>query len=178
MINLPVLVLNQNYEPLNICRVRRALVLIYYGKAEMLENGSGFVNSASCRFPVPSVIRLACMVKRPHSQPKLTHLEVFNRDRYVCQYCGKETRQLTLDHVIPRHQGGEHSWGNIVSACVPCNRHKAGKTPQQAGMRLLRPPSPPQANVLFYIPYHYLQGQNGWRKYLPYHTLTPLPPLS
>ena len=126
MINLPVLVLNQTYEPLNICRVRRAIVLLYRGKAEMLENGSGFIQSVSYTFPVPSVIRLAYWIKRPRPQPKLTRLEIFHRDRYTCQYCGKETRQLTLDHVIPRHQGGEHNWENVVSACVPCNRRKAG----------------------------------------------------
>ena len=178
MINLPVLVLNQNYEPLNICRVRRAIVLLYRGKAEMLENGSGFIQSVSYTFPVPSVIRLAYWIKRPRPQPKLTRLEVFHRDRYTCQYCGKETRQLTLDHVIPRHQGGEHNWENVVSACVPCNRRKAGRTPEQARMRLLHSPSPSRGNTLFYIPYHYLQTQSEWQKYLPNNTLTPLPPLS
>lgn len=177
MINLPVLVLNQTYEPLNICRVRRAIVLLYRGKAEMLENGSGFIQSVSYTFPVPSVIRLAYWIKRPRPQPKLTRLEIFHRDRYTCQYCGKETRQLTLDHVIPRHQGGEHNWENVVSACVPCNRRKAGRTPEQARMRLLHSPTPPRGNTLFYIPYHYLQTQSEWQKYLPNNTLTPLPPL-
>ena len=166
MINLPVLVLNQNYEPLNICRVRRAIVLLYRGKAEMLENGSGFIQSASHTFPVPSVIRLAYWIKRPWLQPKLTRVEVFNRDRHTCQYCGEETRQLTLDHVIPRYQGGQHTWENVVSACIPCNRRKAGRTPEQAEMRLLRHPSPPRGN-LFYLPHHHIQTQNGWQKYLP-----------
>jgi len=167
MINLPVLVLNQTYEPLNICRVRRAVVLLYQGKAEMLENGSGFIHSASHIFPVPSVIRLARLIKRPQSEKKLTRLEVFNRDQYTCQYCGKQTRQLTLDHVIPRYRGGEHVWGNVVSACIRCNRRKAGKTPTEAGMRLIRRPSPPRGNTLFYIPYQYLQTQHEWQKYLP-----------
>jgi 5-methylcytosine-specific restriction endonuclease McrA len=178
MINLPVLVLNQNYEPLNVCRARRAVMLVYHGKAEMLENGSGFIHSVNQVLPLPSVIRLAYLIKRPRPQPKLTRLEIFNRDRYTCQYCGKETRQLTLDHVIPRYRGGEHTWENVVSACVRCNRRKAGRTPEQAGMRLLRPPSPPRHNVLFYVPYHYLQTQSEWQKYLPRSTLIPLPPLS
>ena len=167
MISLPVLVLNQTYEPLNICRVRRAVVLLYQNKAEMLENGSGFIHSVSAEFPVPSVIRLASMVKRPHrSARKLTRLEVFKRDRYICQYCGKESRQLTLDHVIPRYRGGEHTWENIVSACVPCNRRKAGRTPQEAGMRLIRKPSPPRDNGLFYIPARYPNTRAEWEKYL------------
>lgn len=166
MINLPVLVLNQNYEPLNICRVRRAIVLLYRGKAEMLENGSGFIQSASYIAPVPSVIRLACFIKRPRPQRRLTRLEVFHRDQYTCQYCGKEIKQLTLDHVIPRYRGGQHTWENVVSACIPCNRRKAGKTPEQAGMRLLCHPSPPRGNIFFYLPYHYRQTQSGWQKYL------------
>ncbi len=167
MTNIPVLVLNQNYEPLNICRARRAVVLLYRGKAEMLENGSGFIHSANCAFPLPSVIRIVYMIKRPRPERKLTRLEIFSRDKYTCQYCGKETRQLTLDHVIPRYKGGEHTWENVVSACIPCNRRKAGKTPEQAGMRLLCRPSPPHGNISFYIPYHYLQAQSEWQKYLP-----------
>ncbi|MFC1939593.1 HNH endonuclease [Chloroflexota bacterium] len=168
MINLPVLVLNQGYEPLNICRVRRAVVLLYQSKAEMLENGSGFIHSSNGEFPVPSVIRLAAMIKRPHRlERKLTRLEVFKRDHYTCQYCGKETHQLTLDHVVPRYRGGQHTWENVVSACVPCNRRKAGRTPQEAGMRLMRPASQPRHSGLFYIPAHYPHNRSEWQKYLP-----------
>ena len=167
MINLPVLVLNQSYEPLTICRVRRAVMLIYRGKAEMLENGVGFIHSVSDSFPIPSVIRLAYLIKRPRRERKLTRFEVFNRDHATCQYCGKETRQLTLDHIIPRYRGGQHTWENVVSACVACNRHKAGRTPREAGMKLTRPPGPPHGGPAFIIPYHYIQSQNEWRKYLP-----------
>lgn len=167
MINLAVLVLNNSYEPLNICRVRRAVVLINRGKAEMLENGAGFIHSAEQTFPVPSVIRMAYMVKRPRPERKLTRLEIFNRDRHTCQYCGLETRQLTLDHVIPRFRGGEHTWENVVSACVSCNRRKAGRTPQEAGMRLSCPPSPPHNTNLCYIPYQHLNARLDWQKYLP-----------
>ena len=166
MINLPVLVLNQNYEPLQICRVRRAIVLVYEGKAEMLENGSGFIHSSSNRFPIPSVIRIDRFIRRSRSVRKLTRLEVFHRDHQTCQYCGKQSRQLTLDHVIPRYRGGQHVWGNVVSACIPCNHRKAGKTPAEAGMKLSRPPAPPRANNLFYIPYQHLQTQHAWHKYL------------
>ena len=167
MINLPVLVLNQNYEPLNVCRVRRAVVLVYHGKAEMLENGTGFIHSVGNAFSVPSVIRLAYMIKRPRPKVKLTRFEVFNRDQHTCQYCGEKTRQLTLDHIIPRYRGGQNTWENVVGACIPCNRRKAGKTPSEAGMRLISRPAPPHGNILFNIPYHYRQTQNEWQKYLP-----------
>ncbi len=166
MINLPVLVLNQSYEPLTICRARRAVVLIYQGKAEMLENGVGFIHSISDIFPLPSVIRVDHIIKRPRRERKLTRFEVFNRDRYTCQYCGKETKHLTLDHILPRYRGGQHTWENVVSACVPCNRRKAGRTPHEARMRLIRPPSYPHGNA-FFIPYHYQQTKNEWQKYLP-----------
>lgn len=166
MVNYPVLVLNQSYEPLAVCRARRAVVLIFQGKAEMLENGVGFIHSASEVFPLPSVIRLEYLIKRPRRTRKLTRFEVFNRDRFTCQYCGKQTRQLTLDHVLPRYRDGQHTWENVVSACVACNRRKAGRTPQEAGMKLLRPPAPPSGSPFFNVPYHYLQTQDEWRKYL------------
>ena len=167
MVNRPVLVLNQNYEPLNISRVRRAIPLLYQGKAEMLENGRGFIQSVSASFDIPSVIRMAYFIKRPRPQRRLTRLELFNRDRYTCQYCGTESRQLTLDHVVPRHQDGEHSWENVVAACVPCNRRKAGRTPRQAGMKLLRQPGRPRSRLPFFIPRSYLEAMIEWQKYLP-----------
>ena len=167
MINYPVLVLNQSYEPLTVCRARRAVVLIFQGKAEMLENGIGFIHSIRETFPLPSVIRLAQLIKRPRRERKLTRFEIFNRDRYTCQYCGQQTRQLTLDHIIPRYRGGQHTWENVVSACASCNRHKAGRTPQEANMKLIRLPSPPSHNPFFSIPYHYLQNRDEWQKYLP-----------
>ena len=167
VLNLPVLVLNQNYEPLNICRAPRALMLIFRGKAEMLENGVGFVRSSSRVFPLPSVIKLIYMIKRPRPEPKLNRLEIFNRDHYTCQYCGKESRELTLDHVMPRNQGGKHTWENLVSACIPCNRRKAGRTPEQANMKLLHRPVKPRGSTSFCIPQQYRHGRKEWYKYLP-----------
>ena len=107
MLDHSVLVLNQNYEPLNICHVRRALTLLYQSRAEMLENGYGYIHTASREVPIPSVIRLPYLVKRPfHNVRKISRAEIYNRDQFTCQYCGKQTRQLTLDHVIPRYRGG------------------------------------------------------------------------
>ena len=169
MYNSPVLVLNQSYEPLNICRARRAVVLIIQGKAEMLENGLGFIRSVNDTFPIPSVIKLGYFIRRPRPERKLTRLGVFHRDHYTCQYCGKQAQQLTIDHVIPRHRGGQHTWENVVSACIPCNHRKAGRTPEQAGMRLIGQPSRPKDNIPFYIPRQYRQGLSEWGKYLlPY----------
>ena len=165
LINLPVLVLNQSYEPLNICRVRRAVVLIQNGKAEMLENGLGTLHTIRELFEIPSVIRLGAMVKRPRAERKMTRYEIFHRDNYTCQYCGKTTHQLTLDHVMPKHSGGPHTWENVVSACVACNRRKAGKTPEEANMKLHRRPTKPHNHSLFNIP-HQMREKREWQKYL------------
>jgi 5-methylcytosine-specific restriction endonuclease McrA len=166
MINHPVLVLNQSYEPLAVCRARRAVVLIYQGKAEMIENGLGYIHTIRDTIELPSVIRVAKLVHRPRRQRKMTRYEIFNRDRYTCQYCGIQSRHLTLDHVIPRYRGGQHTWENVVSACSACNRRKAGKTPREANMKLIRQPAPPTGSPLFVIPYHYLSQRDEWRKYL------------
>ena len=166
-VNLPVLVLNQNYEPVNICLARRALTLVYQGKAEMLENGAGFIHTTYAMFPIPSVIRLDYIVKRPRLERRLTRHEIFTRDQFTCQYCGKQSQQLTLDHVVPKYYHGGHSWENVVAACAHCNRKKAGRTPEQAGMKLLHQPVRPRSKIPFYIPYHFTQTQTTWQKYLP-----------
>jgi len=165
-VETPVLVLNQNYEPLNVCNVRRAFILLDRGKAELLEEGAGLLHTASVVFPRPSVIRLVYMIRRPRPQMRLTRREVFQRDRFTCMYCGRQSHDLTLDHVFPRHRGGKHTWENLVSACKPCNHSKAGRTPQEARMRLLREPFHPRAGP-YYIFYQYLDAQHGWRKFIP-----------
>jgi 5-methylcytosine-specific restriction endonuclease McrA len=90
---------------------------------------------------------------------------VFMRDGYACQYCGRETRDLTLDHVVPRSQGGVHSWENVVSACRLCNRRKGGRTPEQADMKLLSEPKAPRGYG-YHVPYHYFCSHTEWQKYV------------
>jgi 5-methylcytosine-specific restriction endonuclease McrA len=107
MVSSAVLVLNQNYEPLNVCNARRAFVLVDRGKAEVLEHNSGYLRSPSYSFLLPSVIRLVYLIRRPRPQMRLTRKEIFSRDHYTCQYCGKRTHDLTLDHVVPRNKGGQ-----------------------------------------------------------------------
>ena len=166
VLNDPVLVLNQSYEPLNVCGVRRALVLLCRERAQTLETGEGELHAATAVFDVPSVIRLLHMVKRPVLTRRLSRREVFYRDRFTCQYCGRQTRDLTLDHVVPRVHGGVHSWDNVVAACVPCNHRKAGRTPRQAGMRLKREPAPPRLNPFAHLMHRQLPDQ--WSVYLPW----------
>ena len=94
------------------------------------------------------------------------HRDVFLRDRFACQYCGKQTKDLTLDHVLPRHRGGGHSWENVVAACKPCNHRKAGRTPQEAHMHLGHLPYRPGYSALRNF-YPYLESQESWRKFIP-----------
>ncbi len=166
MLRFNVLVLNQNYEPLNVCNARRAFVLVDRGKAEVLEQGAGLLRSASAAFPLPSVIRLISHIRRPRPQMRLTRREVFQRDGFACQYCGQRARELTLDHVVPRHRGGRHAWDNLVTACKRCNHHKAGLTPKEAHMSLGREPVAPRVG-LYYPFLHYLEREEGWRKFVP-----------
>lgn len=165
-INSRVLVLNQNYQPLNLCTARRAVVLLNVGKAELLENGKGEIRTPTLSFPIPSVIRLFLMVKKPLKPLRLSRKEVFSRDKYACIYCGKETPQLTLDHVLPRSRGGVNSWENVVSACMTCNHRKAGRTPQEAGMRLMKEVKPPRLNP--YSLFLNKQLEENWYKFIPW----------
>ena len=164
-LNGSVLILNQNYEPLNVCGARRALLLVLGQKAQPLEIGEGEVHSVSETFAVPSVIRLLYLVKRPLFTSRLSRREVFWRDQFTCQYCGKQTKDLTFDHVVPRVMKGPHTWENVVAACVPCNHRKAGRTPAQAGMRLLKEPRQPRANPYYHLMYRSLPDE--WSVYLP-----------
>lgn len=164
--SLPVLVLNQNYEPLNVCNVKRAFVLVDRGKAEILENGRGYLHSTTALYEIPSVIRLVYLIRRPRPQGRLTRRDVFLRDKFKCQYCGQHTRDLTLDHVLPRHRGGPHAWDNVVAACKGCNHRKAGRTPEEARMHLLKEPYRPTYSYYRSF-YQYLQSQDSWRKFIP-----------
>ena len=166
LIVAPVLVLNLNYVPVNVCTVLRAVVLLGKAKAELLENHRGRLRTVDRTIEAPSIIRLVYLVKRPFLPRKLSKKEVFLRDRFTCQYCGKKSPDLTLDHVVPRRQHGPHSWDNVVAACTRCNLRKAGRTPAEANMKLGTVPRAPDPN-----PYMLLQNRTileEWQPYLPW----------
>jgi 5-methylcytosine-specific restriction endonuclease McrA len=131
-----VLVLNNDYEPLNICNMRRAIVLIFLGKADVLHANASAIRGASERLASPSVVRLRHHVKRPLPSLRLSRRSIFARDNYTCQYCGQRFRDLTLDHIVPRRLGGGTTWENLVCCCRKCNSKKADKTLEQVGMVL------------------------------------------
>ncbi len=166
--NNAVLVLNQNYEPLNVCDVRRAMVLVFGGKADVLEHRHQRLHSMYSTYPVPSVIRLRAFVRRPRPRVKLSRREVFIRDSFTCQYCGDYGRDLTIDHIVPRCRGGEHCWTNVVTCCKTCNHRKGSKSVTEARMELHTVPVEPRPGVYYTIERRLdLRRQPDWLKFLP-----------
>ncbi len=162
-----VLVLNQNYEPLNVCNLPRAFRLLFGEKAEVIEYDHQVIRTPRTEFRAPSVIRLQYQIKRPRPRVKLTRREIFARDRHTCQYCGRQRSDLTLDHILPRHRGGAHSWENLVAACKGCNHRKGGRTPEEARLRLVRVPFEPRSDVYsLFTPYLADERNGAWRSYL------------
>jgi 5-methylcytosine-specific restriction endonuclease McrA len=144
-----VLVLNASYEPLNVCSVRRAHVLVWKGKAEVIESHDRPLRSASGAFIWPHVIRLLQYVRVPHAvKRRISRRALFARDGWRCVYCGSSGGRLTLDHVVPRSRGGDSVWENVVTSCAPCNLRKGNRLPHEVQMELPHPPRPP-APVLF-----------------------------
>jgi 5-methylcytosine-specific restriction endonuclease McrA len=160
-----VLVLNASYEPLNVTTVRRAHVLVFKGKAEVLEKLERPLHSATTSFPWPHVIRLVRYVRVPRAvQRKISRRALFARDGWRCVYCGTAASRLTLDHVVPRSRGGDSVWENVVTACAPCNHRKGDRTLEEAMMELRFPPRAP-APVLF-IQLAAPKIPDGWQPYL------------
>ena len=148
-----VLVLNASYEPINVCTVRRATVLLLKDRAEMLEHNGLPLRSERLELDRPCVIRLMRYVRIPRDvhRRKITRKAVLARDAYTCQYCGRRTHGLTVDHIVPRSRGGESIWENIVASCAPCNRRKGNRLPREAQMDLLNRPRAPGPTIFIRI---------------------------
>ena len=141
--NVRVLVLNASYEPIRIVNWQSAMLLWFQDKADVLESHSYQVKSSMKSFPLPAVLRLKKYIKPwAKGSARFSRDNVFLRDEYVCQYCQKvfPHSKLTLDHVHPYSRGGKKDWTNIVTACKKCNHKKSNKTPEEAGMPLMKKP--------------------------------------
>ena len=162
---MAVLVLNQNYEPLAVARVPRALMLVGAGKAEVIEHGVLPIWTPSCSIPRPSVIRLIDYIRRPRPHVRFTRHNVLKRDGYQCMYCGKRPKELTIDHVLPQSRGGPDAWDNVVTCCRPCNHRKGARTPEEARMPLHRRPFEPR--ITSYLHLLGLDTRPEWIPFLP-----------
>ena len=140
------LVLNASLEPLSVVPVRRALVLVLRDRADVLATNGAIWRSEMVAMPSPSVVRLRRYARVPYQRRiPVNRRTVFQRDDHRCQYCGRQAENL--DHVIPRSQGGEHSWLNVVAACRRCNTRKGGRTPAEAGLTLVQKPRFPRPDA-------------------------------
>jgi len=160
-----VLVLNANFEPINVCNMRRAIGLLLEERAALVVNGRGSIHSINQNFPRPSIILLQKMVPRPRTRVRLNRREIFRRDNFTCQYCGKRSLDLTIDHVVPRYLGGQHTWTNVVTACAACNHRKGGRRPAEANMTLLHRPSEPPRSAIYVFGRH-LSDYAEWEPFL------------
>ena len=137
------LVLNATYGPLSVVPARRAACLVLSDKADLVADDGHQLHSARLVLPSPSVIRLRYVVRVPYARrTSMSRRALFSRDDYCCQYCGGFAD--SLDHVVPRSRGGQHTWENVAAACRPCNLRKRDRTPAEAGMTRARPPRAPK----------------------------------
>lgn len=173
-----VLALNRNFQAVHVISVRRAFCLLFKELAEVIhaENGQyltydfagwqeyselkvqlgekaaheDWIRAVNFEIQVPRVIRLVTYDRLPKNTVKFNRRNIFLRDGHRCQYCGNRysTPNLSLDHVMPKSRGGGDSWENIVCACLDCNVSKGGRTPQEAGMKLLQQPTKPKRSPL------------------------------
>ncbi len=166
----PVLVLNATFEPINVTAVRRAMVLLLKGVAQTEETNSAVVHSASRAHKVPSVIRLVAYRHIPQQSRALSRKNILLRDHNTCQFCGHvfAAADLTLDHVVPRSRGGHSSWDNLVACCYRCNNAKGDRTPEEAGLRLVRRPRPFTLHTSRQLMRMIGHQDEKWRKYLFY----------
>jgi 5-methylcytosine-specific restriction endonuclease McrA len=165
-----VLVLNASFEPINVCTERRAVVMVFKGVARMEEHNGHMLHSAKLSLHAPSVIRLVEYIHIPFERRSLSRKNILLRDHSTCQYCGKQLppSELTLDHVMPRSRGGDSTWDNLVACCKRCNHRKGSRTPEEAGMHLLRRPRGFSLHVNRQIMRYLGRADETWRKYLFY----------
>ena len=143
-----VLLLNASEEILKVIDWQRAIALMMAGKATspMVNIEEYDIRSVSKTYKLPKVLILSKYINIPYKENLPSRRNIFMRDRWRCQYCGKTTRdnaKMTIDHVIPRSRGGDSSWTNLVAACSRCNSRKANNTPKECGMKLKKKPQKP-----------------------------------
>ena len=158
------MVLNQNYEPITICNARRAIILTYLGKAEVISSVNNKVIRTVYRtFEYPSIVRLIIFVRVPFKKIILSRKNIIRRDNHRCQFCGASSN-LTIDHIIPKSRGGEDTWENLTTACIKCNNKKGDRIPEEAKMVLYNNPKKP--SHITFIKNFAGKVDEDWKPYL------------
>jgi 5-methylcytosine-specific restriction endonuclease McrA len=161
---MKALVLNASYEPLSVVPVRRAVVLVLHNRADVVESNGKVWRSERIDLASPSVIRLRQFVRVPYARRvPLNRRAVFLRDAHECQYCNRSAENI--DHVVPKTQGGTHTWENVVASCRRCNTKKGGRTPDQAGLVLHRRPTVPRRHSWVLVAIG-TEPDPAWEQYL------------
>src|SRR5262245_14276237 len=162
------LLLTQGYEPIQIISWQRALTLLALDKVDVVDEYDTEIRAQSMIVRIPSIVRLRKAFPRSANPVKCSRVNIYARDGYRCQYCGRKCTidELTYDHVIPRSKGGRTTWENIVSACYLCNRRKANRTPAEAGMKLLAVPTRPTWMPSIQIRVSARSVPDAWRDYV------------
>lgn len=164
MLKESVLVLNQDYQAIGVCSTERAFILTLLEKAEMLShNPAKRLRSVNKEFYFPSIIRLFSYVHFPYKKVNLSRHNIFKRDSHSCVYCGSKDA-LTIDHVVPRSNGGRDAWENLVTACQKCNSRKGSMTPEEAGLTLGYQPFRP--SFVMFLSKFSGQVREDWKPYL------------
>lgn len=137
-----VLVLNSDYTPINVTSLIRGFILVDKGKAEVLKSGENPITSGQKEYLRPLVIRLLNYVRFRVKPLKINRQRIFKRDGFRCSYCGI-SKNLTIDHILPKSRGGGNTWLNLTTCCKNCNRVKDNRTPEEANMKLIKKPFEP-----------------------------------
>lgn len=184
-LNKPVLMLNRFWKAINVIRAKEAVVCVSAERGKIIDpeffdlhtfpewikrgvtKNPCFVSSSSTKFDIPEVITVCGYDKVPDTKVAMTRRNIYIRDNYQCQYCGKSpgTEELSIDHIVPRSQGGKTTWKNCVIACTECNWEKGGRTPKKAGMSLRNRPVCPEWN-LKYVGGNYSTVPNSWSEFV------------
>jgi|TARA_B110001454_G_scaffold67707_1_gene65999 5-methylcytosine-specific restriction endonuclease McrA len=164
LLNSAVLVLNANYSPMTVCTAKRAITLYFLDKIDVLSNYNDKVHSPTVSLELPSVIKIKTYIKNNSMSVEISRKNILVRDNYTCQYCETYSNALTVDHIIPKFRGGEDIWENLVGACKNCNQKKGTRTPEEAGMPLIKKPKRP--NRIHYFQRYVKTKQTDWRPYL------------
>ena len=187
-LNNQVLVLNRLWQAVNICSVERALTLLYTNHAQVVYEEQGnfntfsfrqwcdlssdhadedCVHTISFRIRIPRIIVLLFFDRFPRKEVKFTRNNLFELDKKPCQYCGRkfDRKDLNIDHVVPRQRGGRTTWSNVVCSCVPCNSRKGSRTPEEAGMHLIRSPVKPRWQPFIEVKFRDA-ADHSWRHFI------------
>lgn len=164
-LNAKVLILNQSYEPLTVCTIKKAIILVYLDKAELVKKiANKEIKTINSCFAWPSVIRLRRYISVPYKKVILTRKNILRRDSFRCAYCGRGDIMLTVDHIVPKAKGGLDTWENLVCACTNCNNKKGDRSPEEAGMKLMIKPFVP--NHIMFIKNFVSKIDDNWKPYL------------